>query len=79
MVAHTDRIQAIRDAIEHRVGRIGTVEGERRLATAGRLAGWRAAYAAIETLGPDEIAIDPEGARLLGVREGDTVMHVGRA
>jgi arginine N-succinyltransferase len=79
MVAHTDRIQAIRDAVEHRVARIGSVEGERRLATAGRLATWRAAYAEVEVLGPEEIAVDPEGARLLGLSEGDTVMHVGRA
>jgi len=79
MVAHTDRIQAIRDAVEHRVARIGDVQGERRLATAGRLATWRAGYAEIETLGDGEIAIDEKGARLLSVREGDTIMHVGRA
>ena len=79
MVAHTDRIRSIQDAVESRVARIGDVEGERRLATAGRLAGWRAAYADIEVLDGGEVAIDPEGARLLGVKEGDTVMHVGRA
>jgi arginine N-succinyltransferase len=79
MVAHTDRIQSIRDARESRVARIGEVEGERRLATAGRLASWRAAYADVEVLADGEIAIGPEGARLLKVREGDVVMHVGRA
>jgi arginine N-succinyltransferase len=78
MVAHTDRIRSIVDAVESRVARIGDVDGERRLATAGRLAGWRAAYATVELLGDGEIAIDPVGAGLLKVGIGDTVMHVGR-
>ncbi|NNM78713.1 arginine N-succinyltransferase, partial [Sphingomonas sp. ID1715] len=79
MVAHTDRILSIRDAVESRVARIGVEGGERRLCTAGRLAGWRAAYAQVEMLDGGEIAIDAEGARLLGVEPGGTVVHVGRA
>lgn len=79
MVAHTDQIRSIREAKESRVARIGEVTGERRLATAGRLAAWRAAYAQIETLENGEIAIDSAGAKLLGIAEGDTVMHVERA
>jgi arginine N-succinyltransferase len=79
MLAHTDRIRSIQEAVESPVARIAENEGERRLATAGRLAAWRAAYAQIEVLESGEIAIDPEGARLLGVKEGDQVMHVGRA
>jgi arginine N-succinyltransferase len=78
MVAPTDRIRSIMDAVESRVARIGVTDGERRLATAGRLAGWRAAYALMEPLGDGEIAIDPLGAELLKVGVGDTVMHVGR-
>ena len=49
-----------------------------RLVTTGRLASWRAAYAQVETLEGNEIAIDPAGAELLGVGVGDTIMHVGR-
>jgi arginine N-succinyltransferase len=79
MVAHTDRIASIRESVESRVARVGEVDGERRLATAGRLAGWRAAYAQVEVLEGNDIAIDANGARALGVSEGDTVMHVGRA
>ena len=78
MVAQTDRIRSIMDAVESRIARIGEVEGERRLASAGRLAGWRAAYATVQTLGGDEIAIDAESARQLEVAVGDTLVHVGR-
>jgi len=79
MVAHTDRIAAIRDALESRVARIGAEGGERRLCTAGRLASWRAAYAEVKMLDGGEIAIDEAGARLLGVKVGGTVTHVGRS
>jgi arginine N-succinyltransferase len=78
MVAPTDRIRSIMDAVESRVARIGAVDGERRLATAGRLAGWRAAYAVMEPLGDGEVGIDPVGAELLKVDVGDTIMHVWR-
>ena len=78
MVAPTDRVRAITEAVEQRVSRIGEATGERRLVTAGRLAGWRAAYAEVAPLADGTAAIDEAGAALLGVREGDTIMHVGR-
>jgi arginine N-succinyltransferase len=79
MVAPTDRIRSIQDAVESRIAAIGEVpNGERRLASAGRLANWRAAYATMEPLGDGEIAIDPLGAELLKVEVGDAIMHVGR-
>lgn len=78
MVAHTDRVRSIQDAVDSRVARIGDVSGERRLATSGRLIDFRAAYAEIETLSDGEVAIDAEGARLLGVQTGDIICHVGR-
>ena len=78
MVAHTDRIRSIQDAVESRVARIGDVHGDRQLATAGRLASWRAAYAEIEVFEGGDIAIDAEGAKLLNIDVGDTVMHVAR-
>jgi arginine N-succinyltransferase len=79
MVAHTDRIRSIMEATESRVARVGAVAGERRLVTAGRLAGWRAAYAEVEVLGDGEVGLDAAGAELLGVREGEAVVHVRRA
>ena len=78
MVARTDRIRSIVDAAESRVVRVSAIEGERRLVTTGRLASWRGAYAQVEMLEGEEIAIDPAGADLLGVGVGDTIMHVGR-
>jgi len=79
MVAHTDRIRSVQDAVDSRIARIAENGGERRLVAAGRLIDFRAAYASIETLSGGEIAIDPASARLLNVREGDTIVHVGRA
>jgi arginine N-succinyltransferase len=78
MVAHTDRVRSIMEATDSRVVRVGEVEGERRLTTAGRLASWRAAYAQVEMM-EDGVAIDTAGAALLGVGVGDTVTHVGRS
>ncbi|MBS0502894.1 MAG: arginine N-succinyltransferase [Proteobacteria bacterium] len=78
MVAYTDRIRSIQSAVESRVARIGDVIGERRLATAGRLATWRAAYAEIEVYEGGDIALDELGAKLLNVSVGDYVTHVGR-
>jgi arginine N-succinyltransferase len=78
MVAHTDRILAVREAKVSRVARMGAAVGERRLCTAGHLAGWRAAYAEVQPLSGDEVAIDEAGAALLGLGIGDTVTHVGR-
>ncbi len=79
MVAHTDRIRSITDAVEAKVVLVGAIEGERRLVTTGRLASWRAAYARVELMeGGEEVMIDAAGADLLGVKAGDTVMHVGR-
>lgn len=79
MVAHTDRIRSIETAIESRIARIEALDGERRLASRGRLIGFRAAYAHITELGDGDIAIDPDGARLLGVEVGDSICHVGRS
>jgi arginine N-succinyltransferase len=78
MLAHTDRIRSIQGAVESRVARIGKVYGERRLATAGRLGAWRAAYAEIEIFDGGDIAVNDEGAKLLNVAVGDYVTHVGR-
>ena len=78
MTAPTDRIKSVAEAETSRVTRIGTSTGTKRLASAGRLTNFRAAYVQVEHFWGDEVAIDEVGARLLGVEEGDTIAHVGR-
>ena len=78
MVAQTDKVKSIAEAEDARIARLGTSTGEPRLAAAGRLADFRAAYVKVERFWGDEIAIDEPGARLLGVGEGDRVLHVSR-
>jgi arginine N-succinyltransferase len=82
MTAKTDAIKSIREAEDSRVvavtDRIGDhVGGDKVLASHGHLGSFRAAFAWIERR-EDGIAIDPAGATLLGVEEGDTVTHVAR-
>lgn len=78
MVAHTDRIRSVVDAVDSVVARVADTGGEQRLVAAGRLDSFRAAYAHLETLDDGTVVIDPTGARLLGVGAGDTITHVGR-
>ena len=78
MVAQTERIKSVAEAETSRVARIGTSSGVKRLAAVGRLADFRAAYVKIEHFWGDEVAIDEPGAKLLGVNEGDTIVHAAR-
>jgi len=79
MVAQTDRIRSIETARVQRIARIEEHDGERRLASCGRLIDFRAAYARIKPLDDDAVAIDPESAERLRARIGDCICHVGRA
>lgn len=78
MTAATDRIRSIVDAAPARVARTSVEKGESRLAAAGRLGDFRAAYATIETLDDGRAAIDEAGAKLLNVEVGDEIVHVAR-
>ena len=82
MTVRTDQIRSVREAQTDSVVAIdkGLGEhqrGEKRLAAHGQLAGFRAAYGWTE---PREggIAIDPDCAGILGVKEGDSITHVAR-
>lgn len=82
MTARTDQIRSVREAHDAKIIAIDPElgdhkRGEKDLITHGRLDSFRAAYGWLE---PREggISIDPDGARLLGVGEGDVITHVAR-
>lgn len=82
MTARTDQIRSIREATDSKIIAIDPSlgdhkAGEKDLIAHGKLDAFRATYGWLERRG-DGIAIDPDGARLLGVEEGDTVTHVAR-
>ncbi|WP_136162721.1 arginine N-succinyltransferase [Sphingomonas flavalba] len=80
MEARTDSIRTVAEAVDAKVAAAGGAagNGQRRMVAAGRLASFRAAYALVEERADGQVAIDPAGAALLGVAEGDTITHVGR-
>ena len=77
MTARTDQIRSIREAMDSEIVEIREGGETKVLAARGKLAAFKAAYAHIDTV-EGGIAIDPEGAALLGVGVGDTVTHVAR-
>ena len=76
MTARTDNVKAIRDSTTSLVVAIAG-GGEPVLASAGRLANFRAAYGRVAT-NDGGVTLDPDCARLLGVKTGDTLLHVPR-
>lgn len=77
MTARTDQIRSICEAADSEIVEIREGGETKVLIARGRLAEFRAAYAHIDAV-EGGIAIDPEGAALLGVGVGDTVTHVAR-
>ena len=82
MTARTDQIRSVREAADASVVAVDPAlgehkSGEKRLITWGHLASFRAAYGWTE-LREDGVALDPECAAVLGVKEGDAVTHVAR-
>ncbi|MES2988602.1 MAG: arginine N-succinyltransferase [Pseudomonadota bacterium] len=76
MTARTDQVNAIRDSVMSKVVAL-EVGGEPVLASAGRMLDFRAAYGRVAPKA-DGVALDPDCAKLLGVSEGDTLLHVKR-
>ncbi len=68
MRADTDRIKSVAEAREVEVTRVAANAGPRTIVALGRLGDFIAAYACVDGDG----AIDPEGAKLLGVEPGMT-------
>lgn len=77
MTARTDHVRTIRKAVESEIVEIGEGGATKILASCGRLADFRAAYAFINRV-DGGIMIDPNGAALLGVGVGDRIAHVDR-
>ncbi|HEX8302382.1 arginine N-succinyltransferase [Sphingomonas sp.] len=76
MTARTDNVKAIRDSVESPVVAIEP-RGEPVLASAGRLPDFRAAYGRVAAV-DGGVALDPDCARILGVKSGDSLLHVPR-
>lgn len=77
MLAKTDEVVSVRDSVEAKISGISE-DGEKRLVATGHLNDFRAAYAMIGGSG-DETTINAEGAKVLGVKPGDTILHVARS
>ncbi|MFZ5747767.1 MAG: arginine N-succinyltransferase [Pseudomonadota bacterium] len=76
MTTRTDQVKTIRDAREAPVVAL-EAGGTASLVSAGRLAGFHAAYGFVQPR-DGGVSLDPVCAELLGVREGDTVLYSER-
>jgi len=77
MLARTDRVQSIADALEAEVVDTELEQGEKALIACGHLAGFRCCYGAREVR-DSGVAIDSETANVLGVSTGDKVWSIAR-
>jgi len=83
MTARTDQIRSIRDAKDVIITAVSDDVGEhksgdKKLITLGRLHAFKAAYGWIDDTG-DDVIIDSNCARALGISAGDAVTYVERA
>ncbi|OYU01380.1 MAG: arginine N-succinyltransferase [Sphingomonadaceae bacterium PASS1] len=83
MTARTDQIRSIRDAKDVIITAVSDDVGEhksgdKKLITLGRLHAFKAAYGWIDDKG-DDVIIDSNCARTLGISAGDAVTYVERA
>ena len=78
MAAPTDAIRSVREASEATASVIDAAEGKPMIVAAGRLDGFRAAYALVDASNPDAVEIDTPGAKLLGLAPGGSFLHVAR-
>jgi len=78
MTALTDDVRTIREARDSQILAVDHDGGEKALIASGRLRDFRCAYGTVRQCDA-KVVIDPAAAKALGVGEGDTVSHVGRA
>lgn len=78
MTARTDRVKSIADARTATIVAVDDDGGERVLAAAGQLTGFRCAFARLRDAG-DGVVIDPMAATALGVGDGDQITFIERA
>jgi arginine N-succinyltransferase len=76
MMARTDRVRSIAEARESRISAVGDGEAETLVAT-GRLRDFRCCFARVSE-SDDGIQLSADGASILNVAAGDTVLHVRR-
>ena len=77
MLARTDQVVSVRDAVEARIAATEIEQGERAIIAAGRLEDFRSCYG-LRALDEDRMAIDAAAARTLGIANGDTAWSVAR-
>jgi arginine N-succinyltransferase len=77
MLARTDRVHSIRDAVHLPVTGTDLAKGEKALLATGRLGTFRCCYGARE-MQSGGIAIDSRAADVLQVGDGDVVWSIGR-
>ncbi|MXP42826.1 arginine N-succinyltransferase [Altererythrobacter soli] len=77
MTGRTDAVASVRNAARKPVTDCDLANGEKALIATGRLAGFRCCCG-IRAFTEGGVAIDPEAAQLLRVREGDEVWSVAR-
>lgn len=78
MTAPTDAVRTVRDARDARVAACDHDGGTESLVATGRLAAFRCAYARVRACGDDATILHADDARVLGVREDDSVSFIAR-
>jgi arginine N-succinyltransferase len=78
VTAPTDRIRTVREAAEETVLEVGEGGKQQAILATGRLKDFAACFATVKRVPRKGLCIDPEAARLLGVKAGDRVLAVTR-
>ena len=78
MTTQTSSVRTIREARDSRIVALDRDGGTQSLVACGRLRDFRCAYGDVRQL-DEQIVLDPECARAIGVGDDDVVTHVARA
>ena len=78
MIARTDQVRSIRDAVSARVTAIGAGAGDAALIATGRLSDFRCGYGRLGTT-PEGVTIDPDCATRIGAGIDSQIISVERA
>jgi arginine N-succinyltransferase len=78
VIARTDAIRSVREAVEERVAEVGDGGRTKMLVSTGRLKDFKACMATVKRVAKQGLAIDREAAELLEVDVGDTILTVPR-
>ena len=78
MIAHTDDVKSVKEAVPAQVSEMELGEGERALIATGHLKTFRSCYGARKLNDDGTISLDAASADTLDVQPGDTVWSVAR-